>query len=250
MRRSFTLFALLLTLLLSQVQTAAAKEHPHKILIADPYIELHTGPGRGYPVFHVIERGREVEIVKRRTDWFQIRTERGVEGWVPREQMIATLEPTGEPLDLQEPARENYMSRRWQAGVAGGDFAGASMVSAFGGYAFSDNLSIELTFNHIVGEFSNGYSATLGLVHVFVPEWRISPYFTLGTGVIYTDPKSTLVQSIDRTDQIGYVGGGLQFYLTRRFMLRTEYRNNVIFTSRNDNEEVDEWKYLGIAFFF
>lgn len=250
MRRSFTLIGLLLTLLLCQAQTASAKEHPHKILIADPYVELHTGPGRGYPVFHVVERGREVEIVKRRTDWFQIRTERGVEGWVPREQMIATLEPTGEPLDLQEPARENYMSRRWQAGVAGGDFAGASMVSAFGGYAFSDNLSIELTFNHIVGEFSNGYSATLGLVHVFVPEWRISPYFTLGTGVIYTDPKSTLVQSVDRTDQIGYVGGGLQFYLTRRFMLRTEYRNNVIFTSRDDNEEVDEWKYLGIAFFF
>jgi hypothetical protein len=250
MRRSFTIIGLLLTLLLCQVQTASAKEHPHTILIADPYIELHTGPGRGYPVFHVVERGREVEIVKRRTDWFQIRTERGLEGWVPREQMIATLEPTGEPLDLQEPARENYMSRRWQAGVAGGDFAGASMVSAFGGYAFSDNLSIELTFNHIVGEFSNGYSATLGLVHVFVPEWRISPYFTLGTGVIYTDPKSTLVQSVDRTDQIGYVGGGLQFYLTRRFMLRTEYRNNVIFTSRNDNEEVDEWKYLGIAFFF
>jgi len=254
MRRSFTIFSGfvygLLTLLLLQPQTAAAKEHPHKILIADPYIELHTGPGRGYPVFHVVERGREVEIVKRRTDWFQIRTERGVEGWVPREQMIATLEPTGEPLDLQEPARENYMSRRWQAGVAGGDFSGASMISMFGGYAFSDNLSIELTLNHIIGEFSNGYSATLGLMHVFVPEWRISPYFTLGTGWIHTEPKSTLVQSIDRDDQIGYVGGGLQFYLTRRFMLRSEYRKDVIFTSRDDNEEVDEWKYLGFAFFF
>ena len=228
----------------------ARADEPHKILIADPFIELHTGPGRGYPVFHVIERGREVTIVKRRTDWFQLRTDRGVEGWAPREQMIATLEPTGEPLDLQEPARENYMSRRWQAGVMAGDFGGASLVSVFGGYAFSDNLSIELTLNHILGEFSNGYSATLGLMHVFVPEWRISPYFTLGTGVIYTEPKSTLVQSIDRDDQIGYVGGGLQFYLTRRFMLRSEYRNNVIFTSRDDNEEVDEWKYLGFAFFF
>lgn len=251
MRRALTLFGLLLTLLSATAQNALAKDSPHKILIADPFIELHTGPGRGYPVFHVIERGREVTIVKRRTDWFQLRTDRGVEGWAPREQMIATLEPTGEPLDLQEPARENYMSRRWQGGVSGGDFGGASLVSVFGGYAFSDNLSIELTLNHVVGEFSNGYSATLGLMHVFVPEWRISPYFTLGTGVIYTDPKSTLVQSIDRDDQIGYVGVGLQIYLTRRFMLRMpEYRNNVIFTSRNDNEEVDEWKYLGFAFFF
>ena len=230
--------------------SAHAEDELQKILIADPFIELHTGPGRGFPVFHVVERGREVVIVKRRTDWFQIRTERNVEGWVPREQMVATLAPTGEPLDLQEPARENYMSRRWQGGIMAGDFAGASLVSVFGGYAFSDNLSIELTLNHILGEFSNGGSATLGLMHVFVPEWRVSPYFTLGTGIIYTDPKSTLVRAEDRTDQIGYVGGGLQFYLTRRFMLRSEYRNNVIFTSRDDNEEVDEWKYLGFAFFF
>ena len=157
---------------------------------------------------------------------------------------------TGEPLDLQEPARENYMSRRWQGGIMGGDFDGASEVSLFGGYAFSDNLSIELTLTHILGEFSNGYSATLGLMHLFAPEWRLSPYFTLGTGILYTDPKSNLVQSIDRDDQIGYVGGGLQFYLTRRFMLRSEYRHNIVFTSRNDNEEVDEWKYLGFAFFF
>jgi hypothetical protein len=254
MRRPFTpsglLHALLLALLMLTAGPGTARAGERKILIADPFIELHTGPGRGYPVFHVVERGREVTIVKRRTDWFEIRTDRGVSGWAPREQMIATLEPTGEPLDLQEPARENYMSRRWQAGVAGGDFAGASMISVFGGYAFSDNLSIELTLNHIIGEFSNGYSATLGLMHVFVPEWRISPYFTLGTGVIFTEPKSTLVQSIDRDDQIGYVGGGLQFYLTRRFMLRSEYRNNIVFTSRDDNEEVDEWKYLGFAFFF
>jgi opacity protein-like surface antigen len=253
MRRPFTPSGFLLALLALLMLTAgpgSARADERKILIADPFIELHTGPGRGYPVFHVVERGREVTIVKRRTDWFEIRTDRGVSGWAPREQMIATLEPTGEPLDLQEPARENYMSRRWQAGVAGGDFAGASMISVFGGYAFSDNLSIELTLNHIIGEFSNGYSATLGLMHVFVPEWRISPYFTLGTGVIFTEPKSTLVQSIDRDDQIGYVGGGLQFYLTRRFMLRSEYRNNIVFTSRDDNEEVDEWKYLGFAFFF
>jgi hypothetical protein len=240
----------LLVLLLLFTVSARADDPPRRILIADPYIELHSGPGRGYPIFHVIERGEEVTLVKRRTDWFDVRSDRGVEGWVHRDQMISTLEQTGEPLDLEEPARENYMSRRWQGGVMAGDFGGASLISVFGGYAFSDNLSIELTLNHVLGEFSNGYSATLGLMHVFAPEWRLSPYFTLGTGVIYTDPKSTLVESIDRTDQVGYVGGGLQFYLTRRFMLRSEYRKDVIFTSRDDNEEVDEWKYLGFAFFF
>jgi len=229
---------------------AHADDSKQKVLVADPFIELHTGPGRGFPVFHVIERGREVEIVKSRTDWYKVRADHEIEGWVSRDQMVATLLPTGQPVDLHEPSRESYTSRRWQGGVMAGDFGGASEISAFGGYAFSDNLSVELTVNHILGDFSNSVSATLGLMHVFAPEWRLSPYFTLGTGIIYTDPKSTLVRSEDRTDQLGYVGGGLQFYLTRRFMLRSEYRNNIIFTSRDDNEEVDEWKYLGFAFFF
>src|SRR5690606_35145 len=119
----------LLALLALAPRVQADEGEGRRILVVDPFIELHTGPGRGYPVFHVIERGREVTLLKRRTDWFQVRTDRGVEGWVPRAQMVATLEPTGEPLDLEEPARENYMSRRWQAGVMAGDFAGASLVS-------------------------------------------------------------------------------------------------------------------------
>lgn len=243
---------LLLALLLLQSSLlsaqAAAKDQDREVLIADPYVELHSGPGRGFPVFHVADRGQKIVIEKRRTDWFYVRTERGVEGWVPRAQMLATLETTGEPLDVEEPARNDYLSRRWQLGVMGGDFDGASEISVFGGYAFSDNLSLELTASHILGDVSNGYLGSLGLMHLFVPEWRVSPYFTLGTGVLRVEPKSSLVQVDDRTDQIGYVGGGLQGYLTRRFMVRLEYRNNVVFTSRDDNEEVNEWK-LGFAFF-
>ncbi|MET0660185.1 MAG: outer membrane beta-barrel protein [Steroidobacteraceae bacterium] len=248
MPRLLLALLLLQSLLLSAQAQAASEEKDREVLIADPYVELHTGPGRGFPVFHVADRGQKIVIEKRRTDWFYVRTERGVEGWVPRAQMLATLETTGEPLDLDEPARNNYMSRRWQGGLMAGDFYGASEISIFGGYAFSDNLSVELTATHILGDVSNGYLGSLGLLHLFVPEWRVSPYFTLGTGVLRVEPKSRLVQVEDRTDQIGYVGGGLQGYLTRRFMVRLEYRNNVVFTSRDDNEEVNEWK-LGFAFF-
>ena len=86
MRRPSSLFGLLLAFLMLIASPGPARaDSSHKILIADPFIELHTGPGRGYPVFHVIERGREVTIVKRRTDWFELRTDRGIEGWAPRE---------------------------------------------------------------------------------------------------------------------------------------------------------------------
>ncbi len=40
---------------------AQAEDRYRKAQITEPYIELHTGPGRGYPVFHVIDRGEWIE---------------------------------------------------------------------------------------------------------------------------------------------------------------------------------------------
>jgi hypothetical protein len=81
------------------------------------------------------------------------------------------------------------------------------------------------------------------------PEWRVTPYFTLGTGSIHTVPKATLVATTDRTDPVAHVGFGVRTYLSRRFSFRAEYKTYVVFTSRNDNEEIREWK-AGLSFFF
>jgi len=62
----------------------SADESNERVLVADPYLELHTGPGRGYPIFDIAERGERVEILKRHTDWFKVRTARGREGRVSR----------------------------------------------------------------------------------------------------------------------------------------------------------------------
>ena len=63
---------------------------PVAVEVADAFLELHTGPGRGYPVTRVIPRGDRVVVVKRRTDWYLLRDERGQEGWAKRREMAAT----------------------------------------------------------------------------------------------------------------------------------------------------------------
>jgi len=240
---------LALSLLSLHAGAARAEDEYMEVVVADPFIELHTGPGRGYPVFHVVDRGGAIEILKRRTDWFKVRTEDHREGWVHRKQMVHTLQPTGEITAFDDGSRESFTDHRWEAGVLAGDFDGASVISIYGAYSFNSSLSVEVGASHVLGEFSNSYLATAGVTHVFIPEWRASPFFTLGTGVINTKPQATLGQAEDRTDQVGYVGGGVRVYLTRRFMFRAEYRSYVLFTSRDENEEIDEWK-AGFAFFF
>jgi uncharacterized protein YraI len=37
---------------------ANAENSYQEVRIADPYIDIRTGPGRGYPIFHVVERGK------------------------------------------------------------------------------------------------------------------------------------------------------------------------------------------------
>jgi uncharacterized protein YgiM (DUF1202 family) len=231
------------------LDAAAAERQPREVTIADPFIELHTGPGRGYPVFYVAERGEQIAITKRRTDWFQVQVARGQEGWVHFEQLTTTLEEDGEPFDLPALGFNDYAARRWEVGALYGDFGGANVIGTYGSRSLTPNLSGELWVSQALGRYSDSTLVTLNVVHLMYPDWRASPYFTLGGGVIKTEPKATLVATTDRTDSIAQAGIGVRTYLTRRVVFRAEYKAHVVFTSRDDNEEVREWK-AGFSFFF
>jgi hypothetical protein len=159
------------------------------------------------------------------------------------------LELDGEPFDLPALGLSDYAARRWEVGALYGDFGGANVIAAYGARSLTPNLSGELWIAQALGRFSDSTLATVNIVHLMYPEWRASPYFTLGAGVINTEPKATLVATTDRTDSIAQAGAGVRMYLTRRFVFRAEYKASVVFTSRNDNEEVREWK-AGFSFFF
>ena len=244
-----TLLPMAVAVFLSFITPAYGKDGHYQAVVADPFLELRTGPGRAYPVFHVVDRGEQVEILKRRTDWVRVRDGRGKEGWVSLEQLTRTLDEAGAPVVLADPSRGEYEGRRWEAGVELGDFDGASVIAAYGGYHFTRNLALELWASDVSGDFSDGWMVHADVVHQPFPEWRVSPFVALGTGIIHIEPQATLVQSPDRTDQVGHVGVGVRSYITKRFLVRAEYSSYLVFTSRDDNEEIDEWK-AGFAFFF
>lgn len=225
-----------------------AKEYV-QLFVADAYLELHQGPGRGYAVTQVVPRGDAIDVLYRRTEWFRVRTARGIEGWAHQRDMLRTLQADGTAFTFNLGDRDGFTSHRWEMGVFAGDFGGATLVSGLVSRAFNSQLALELTASQFMGKASNGYALDLGLAHVFRPQWRASPFVTLGTGVISIDPKATLVTPEERTDQTAYAGIGVRFYLARRFFLRAEYRTHMVFTHRDENEEIDEWK-LGFAFFF
>jgi hypothetical protein len=220
-----------------------------QLFITQPYLQLHTGPGRGYPVAQVVARGESVDVLFRRTDWFKVRTERGIEGWASvRELTMATL-ADGSNFVVSMGDRAGFAHHRWESGVLAGAYAGATLLSVYSALSITDNLKLEIGVSEFLGNVSDGYIADIGLAHVFLPEWRFSPLVTVGTGFQKLEPKVLLVQPVDRSDQVAYVGVGARFYLTRRFFFRGEYREYVVFTRTNANEVNEEWR-LGFAFFY
>jgi hypothetical protein len=224
-------------------------EELQELTVAEPYLELHEGPGRGYAVFHVVPRGDMVEVLYRRTEWFRVRTRRGIEGWAHQREMLKTVLADGTAFTFELGNRQGFTAHRWELGMGAGDYGGATLIGGYMSYSFNPQLQLEITGTQFLGNASNGYAAEIGLAHVFAPEWRLSPLVTLGTGMIWIEPKSTLVLPGDRNDQTAYAGAGLRFYMTRRFFVRGEFRHHMVFTSRNENEEIKEWKFT-FAFFF
>jgi hypothetical protein len=226
------------------------------LTIADAYIEMHTGPGDSYPVFHVLDRGQQIVVLKRKTRWYKIRSaDQGPDqkiGWVSKQQLEQTLLPTGQQLQLAEEDQDDFVKRQWELGVTSGQLEGAPILSIYGGYLFTENVSAELTLGHSVASVSSSNMAKLNLLMQPFPEWSFSPYFTLGAGAIWVKPNATLIEPADKNNAISQVGIGMKTYLSRQFIFRLEYNQYIIFSANNDkdeNEDIGEWK-LGFAIFF
>ena len=235
--------------LLSPVVVYAEDDNFQKVIINEPFIEFHTGPGRGYPVFHIEEKGQQIELIKKKTQWFKVRSSKGHEGWVYEEAMEKTLSLSNDAFDSGNNSLADFSKRDWEAGVMGGDFGGATSLTLYGGWNFTENLSAEFSLSQALGNVSDIRYGGVHLVHQPFPEWRYSPFFKLGAGVIQTSPFTTLIQTQDRSDEIVNVGLGVKAYISRQFFVRVEYTSFTILTSRNDNDEVEEWK-LGFSVFF
>lgn len=219
------------------------------VVVQDAYADLRTGPGRGFPVAYSVERSATIELLRRRTDWIKVRTAGGREGWVHRAQLERTLTPDGAPVALPGPGPESRVEHRGEASVVTGDFGGANVVGLRGAWLLTPTLMVRGDASHVLGDYSNGWVATVGVAHLFAPQWRVSPFVGLGGGMLGISPKATLVQAEDRTDSVAYAALGLRGYLTDRFLLQAEYRGYVVFTSRDENEEIDEWT-VGFTYFF
>lgn len=234
---------------ISLVGGAHAAKLYQRAEVTDPFIELRTGPGRSYPIFYVAERGEKVEILKRRTDWFKVRTERGKKGWVDRAQMENTLVDAGVKKSFRDLLVEEYIRHRVEVGFAVGEFEDETVTRARAGISLGEHFMAELSIGQVSGSFSSSRLIDVNVVAYPAPEWRVSPYFTLGVGKFKNDPKGTLVGASSTEDTSANAGIGVRFHATRKLIIRGDLRTYVVFVDDDRTEDFQEIT-LGFGFFF
>lgn len=248
--RPVTALALALWLLLVLVPPAhAADAALERVQVADPFLELHTGPGRGYPVFHVAARHEWVTIEMRHTDWFRVRTENGKVGWVARAQIETTLTEAGSSKTFRDILVDDYLKRRAEFGGAWGKFKGEPMLKLWGAWRYAESLGVELSKGQVQGVFSGTDFWHLNLTVEPWSDRRLSPQFAVGLGKFQNIPNSSLVQAIPVNAKLADASVGLRWYLSDRFVARADYTLYTAFVSDQRSLEYRAWT-LGLSFFF
>lgn len=245
---------LLLTLAAVVVALHAAPAHAEdapleRVQVTDPYIELHTGAGRGYPVFFVAGRGEWIEILLRHTDWFKVRTAGGKEGWVTRAQLETTITDAGGKRTFRDVLLDDYLRRRVEMGAAWGRFKHEPMLKLWTAYRMSDTLTAEATVGQVQGVFSG---TDFWHVNVNVEPWsdkRLSPFFGVGFGKFKNVPNDSLVNAVTTNAKLADAAIGVRYHLTDRFVLRADYSLYTAFVSDARSLEYRAFT-AGISFFF
>jgi hypothetical protein len=224
-------------------------EKIERVQVTDPFIELHTFPGRGYPIFFVAARGEWIAIKLRHTDWYKVRTAGGKEGWVTREQLKTTLAENGLQQEFGDVAFNDYLARRIELGAGYGRFHQEPMIKFWLSYRLSDTLTIESTLGQVQGVFSG---TSLWHVNLQAEPWsdqRFSPFAGIGIGQFKNIPNQSLVNFQPTNARLSDAIVGARYHLTDRFMIRVDY---AIYTAYVSDQRSLEYRAAtaGLSFFF
>jgi uncharacterized protein YgiM (DUF1202 family) len=229
--------------------TASTPSGDERLQITEPYLELHTGPGRGYPVFFVAGRDEWITIELRHTDWYKVRTEGGKVGWVNRAQLESTLTAAGSRKSFRDILLDDYLSRRVQLGAAWGHFKSEPMLKLFTSYRLSETLSVEGTIGQVQGAFSGTDFWHINLASEPWSDQRLSPFFGIGFGKFTNIPNQSLVAAQTTNAKLADAIVGVRYHLTDRFVLQADYAIYTAFVADTHSAEYRAFT-LGISFFF
>jgi opacity protein-like surface antigen len=233
------------------VFSAQAMANEVDLKVTSAFINVHSGPGSEFPIFHVLSQGEVFTLQKERTGWYKVSATRGIQGWIKAEFLASTELVDGSQVSVNTGSFQDYLNRNWELTAQTGAIDKVTALSVSGAWVWTKNLAVEASYSRALGNFADNKIWSIRMRQTFFPDWHISPYLAIGTGEIRTKPRSNLVQSGDEIRKSNHyeVGLGAEYYLAQKLVVKAEYRGLLALTDRDEQERLDHWM-LGLTVFF
>jgi len=220
-----------------------------RVQVADPYVEIRTGPGRGFPITNVAKKTEWLVIEIRHTDWFKVRTEAGKEGWVDRVQMENTLTEAGAKTSFRDVLVDDYLRRRVEFGGAWGHFSSDPVLKLWTSYNVTEIFAIEGAVGQVQGSYSGTNFWQIDLLAQPWADKRLEPFFGIGVGRIQNVPNASLVSAVTTNSNMANAMIGLRYHLGERFIARVDWTEYTSLVSANRTDQYHAVT-AGLSFFF
>lgn len=199
---------------------------------------LRTGPGPGFRIVRVANRGETFPVFERATRgyWLRVELPDGSSAYVQGD-MVFTHE-VGPPSRRARVLAKIFappplLGAHGEIALSLGGMSGSGFMAVRPSWLLDPVFALEANLAASVGSAGRLFLAGAGgLINVF-PSWPIVPFFAAGGGMAYAAPNAGSFVLEEGTRSMLYAGGGLRFAFRYRLILRVEGRSYAMFDADN-----------------
>ena len=221
--------------------------------------QIHTGPGFGYRVVYVAERGEVLRAIERATRgyWFHIVLPDGTYGWILGDEVLpfdidlegraerpGLLRRMADALFAPSPLGEGMVELTFSAGMLGGD----GMFLFRPALLLDPHVALEAFFGETLGDQIDVLYYGAGANVYLWPASPMTPFFALGGGGVSSRRKADQFTIAVGNFSTVNVGGGVMVAFKKRVTLRFDFRNHLIFDPNHTQSAQEFSGGLAIVF--
>ncbi len=225
----------------------STSEDRQTVWVLGPLIDVYEGPAISYSIIHTLEKGEQLELHKRFTQWIEVTSQSGIKGWISADDAARLADANGRPLTSRAPIRDK--AGRFSIKAAAGTLDGSSHGELGLGYGLSENLRVEGILGHTTEGLLQGRHLQTALLLDFKPfsikSFETTPYASIGYGIFYADGQIDGIKSFDAFQSTI----GLKHQLYGEVEGFIEYKKDIILISGPRNIHADGFQ-IGIMTYF
>jgi hypothetical protein len=235
----------------AEARAEASDENRLMVRVIAEQAAAHTGPGFGFRVVYLANRGEVLPVIGRATQdhWFRVQLPDGTFGWVLGDQVfpldVDTAEAEAGPsfwgrmndaLFSPSPLLDGRIGLTFSAGVLGGD----GMFLFRPAWVLEPHVVLEGFVGETVGDQVDVVYYGGGVNAFLWPTSPVTPFLAGAGGRAQGRPKADQFAIRAGNYAIINVGGGLIIALKKRLTIRGDARHYVLFDA-NHTQRIQEY---------